>query len=268
MKTFIAQLCPPLLKGVLKGLFGSVSWHGDYPTWDSASRICRGYDAPEIARNVLEKTLAVTGGRAAFERDGVLFSEMEYNWPALACLLSVGTAKHGRLEVMDFGGSLGSFFLQHRRFLSDVQLFQWHVVEQPHFVEIAKTHLHEQGLNFHDSVADCLSAGKPTFAFLSSVLQYLQDPWSVIAEITSGPFTHLLVDRTPFTDRKLDRITVQKVSQKICKSRYPCRFFSTDHFLERISKNWKLLAEWDDTIDPCNLGGCGFRGMLFERRDV
>ena len=258
------ELCPPLLKRCLKGLFGTVRWLGDYPDWQSASAVCSGYDSPQIAHNVLEKTLAVLGGEAAFERDGVAFSEIEYNWPALACILSAAESTSGRLDVLDFGGSLGSFFHQHRKFLSLEK--QWHVVEQPHYVELGKSRLHVEGLHFYFSIQECLKVANPTFAYVSSVLPYIPDPWSVISEMTSGPFTHLLVDRTQFTDRPQDRLTVQRISGSICDSSYPCRFFSHGAFLKQLSAEWELLAEWDDPIDPCNLSGCRFLGMLFKRR--
>lgn len=258
------QLCPPLLKRHLKGLFGTVRWHGDYPNWKSAAAACSGYDAPQIAQNVLEKTLAVIRGEAAFERDGVAFSGIEFNWPALACILSAAEAASGRLDVLDFGGSLGSFFHQHRQFLSGEK--QWHVVEQAHYVELGKSHLHEKGLHFHFTIQECLQVASPTLAYVSSVLPYLPDPWSILDEMTAGPFTHLLVDRTQFTDNTADRLTVQRVSGSICASSYPCRFFSRAAFLNRLSAQWEIMAEWDDLVDPCNLSGCRFLGMFFKRR--
>lgn len=264
MNDMMSQLCPPLLKRHLKGLFGTVRWQGDFADWKSASAVCSGYDAPQIAQNVLEKTLAVIHGEAAFERDGVAFSESEFNWPALACILAAAEKAAGRLEVLDFGGSLGSFFHQHRQFLSHEK--HWHVVEQPHYVELGKSRLQVKGLDFYFTIQECLDGANPTLAYISSVLPYLPDPWSVLDEISSAPFTHLLVDRTQFTDGPADRLTVQRVSGKICASSYPCRFFSRATFLKRLSADWDLVAEWDDLIDPCNLSGCRFLGMFFKRR--
>lgn len=268
MRKLLHRFCPPILKGPLKGVFGSVRWHGDFQNWETASARCAGYEAPGIAQNVLEKTLSVISGAAAFERDGVGFSESNYNWPALACLLaSVSSQTEPLGNVLDFGGSLGSFFFQHRSFLSG-RKWEWHIVEQEHFVALGKSHLRVPELHFHNSIKECLEVTAPSFAMLSSVLQYLPNPWAILDEISAGPFSHLLVDRTPFAFRPEDRLTVQTVSGAICTSSYPCRYISHPAFLGRISTHWELRAEWDDEIDSTNLSGCEFRGMYFKRRHV
>jgi putative methyltransferase (TIGR04325 family) len=245
-----------------------VRWHGDYSDWQAASQNCPGYDAPQIVQNVLEKTLEVLNGQAAFERDGVTFAQPEYNWPALACILAGAEQVSAPLEVLDFGGSLGSFFHQHRNFFLGENRYHWHVVEQPHFVEIGKTRVHVTNLFFHDKIEDCLSQASPAFAYLSSVLQYLPDPWLVLDSISSSPISFLLIDRTPFTMGLRDRITKQHVSAKICKSNYPCRFFSKSIFLKRLDVEWELIADWADTIDRCNLIDCEFRGIFLKKRNV
>jgi putative methyltransferase (TIGR04325 family) len=266
-RSLFKQLCPPILKKPFKGFAGSVRWRGDFPDWQTAAKKCPGYDAPQIAQNVLEKTLAVLDGSAAFERDGVAFPEPEYNWPALACLLSSISVSQAGCGVMDFGGALGSFLHQHRQFLLG-RISDWHVVEQPHYVALGKAHIRVEGLHFHDSIGACLRKATPSVALLSSVIQYLPDPWKIINEVSSGPLSHLLVDRTPFAFRSTDRLTVQRVSSAICKSGYPCRYLSHTGFLERLSVHWDILAEWDDVIDSSNLHGCEFRGMYFKRHHV
>lgn len=268
MGSALHHLCPPFLKKQLKGLFGNVRWHGDYPDWESAAKICTGYDDPSIAQNVLKKTLAVLNGKAAFERDGVLFSKIQYNWPALACILSTAAKNSDPVGVLDFGGSLGSFFHQHRRFLAGDEKYQWHVVEQQHFVETGKAYVQVPHLHFHFTIEEALRNERPTVAFFSSVLQYLPDPWTIVDAVSSDPFKFLLIDRTPFTTRPGDRISRQVVSSKICRSQYPCRFFSENAFLNRLHDKWELVAQWEDLIDPCNLSGCEFFGMFFKRRDV
>ena len=74
----------------------------------------------------------------AFERDGVVFDQPDYNFPLLACLLRVATESGNRLRVLDFGGSLGSTYFQCRPFLGGVSELRWTVVEQPQFVECGR----------------------------------------------------------------------------------------------------------------------------------
>ena len=47
-------------------------------------------------------------------------------------------ANGGRLEVVDFGGALGSTWWQHREELSALGLRRWVVVEQPQFIEAGR----------------------------------------------------------------------------------------------------------------------------------
>src|SRR5262245_37179159 len=113
-----------------------VWFRGDFSTWADARSLSTGYDAPDILEKVRRSTLAVVSGSAAFERDSVAFENTEYSLPLLACLLYVATRSANRLDVLDFGGSLGSSYWQNRKLLTHLDHLRWSVVEQPHFVEV------------------------------------------------------------------------------------------------------------------------------------
>src|SRR5215203_7187650 len=83
-------------------------WNGDYLNWNDASNKCLGYDQSNIVEKVKEATLKVKKGEAIYERDSVLFSSVEYSWPLLSALMWVAAKNKGRINVVDFGGSLGS----------------------------------------------------------------------------------------------------------------------------------------------------------------
>src|SRR5436305_14010450 len=103
----------------------SVRFSGNYKSWEEAERDSTGYAAPEILQKTRAALLKVKAGEAAFERDSVIFDTMQYNFSLLAGLLRAAAANHGRLSVLDFGGSLGSTYFQQRSFLCDVTDLHW-----------------------------------------------------------------------------------------------------------------------------------------------
>jgi putative methyltransferase (TIGR04325 family) len=80
----------------------------------------------------------VRDGECAYERDGVVFEEVQLSFPVLAGLLRASAADAGRLAVIDFGGALGSSYYQCRKFLSLLPDLAWAVVEQENFVRCGR----------------------------------------------------------------------------------------------------------------------------------
>ena len=58
-------------------------------------------------------------------------------------------------------------------------------------------------------------------------------------------FNYILVDRTLFLENDEDRLTVQKVPEKIYKASYCCWFLSESKFLSLISEEYKLIYDFD-----------------------
>src|SRR4051794_32795642 len=107
MKTVAKALLPPVLAewaGRRWATAGS-AWAGDYPSWSAARAASSGYDDGGVLERVKTAALAVKEGRAVYERDSVLFDEVQYSWPLLAGLMWIAARSRGRLEVLDFGGA-------------------------------------------------------------------------------------------------------------------------------------------------------------------
>src|SRR5690606_14683539 len=136
-----------------------------------------------------------------------------YRWPVLACLLSVAAKSRGEINVLDFGGSLGSFYFQHKNFFVDLPQVNWAVVEQEQFVKFGHDHIHTPHLHFYDSARTCLQNQGVDIIFLSSVLQYLEKPYEVLQELAGTGARYLLIDRTSFVEESNDRLTVQQVPE-------------------------------------------------------
>src|SRR3546814_16397621 len=103
-----------------------------------------GYSESAILDRVRTATRAVVAGEAAYERDSVLFDKADYPFALITALLRAAASADMRLDVIDFGGSLGSTYRQCRPLLDAVQPPQWHVVEQPHFVAFGRASCRER----------------------------------------------------------------------------------------------------------------------------
>ena len=221
---------------------GRIRFEGDFATWEEANSHCTGYDAEEILAKVLASTLKVKHGEAAAERDSVLFDQIEYAWPVLAGLMWAASRSSGRLNVLDFGGALGSSYFQNRKFLQSLPDVRWNVVEQPHYVDAGRKHIQDEHLRFYKTIVECLSENQPNVILLSSVLQYLESPADLISELNKVGALCLVVDRTPFTLHGKDKLVVQKVPAAIYSASYLMRIFSLPKFEQLLAKNWYLVA--------------------------
>ena len=126
----------------------------------------------------------------------MLFDRVHYSWPLLSGLLWVAAQHAGRLNVLDFGGALGSSFYQNRTFLQVLPDCRWNVVEQLPFVDLGRAEFSRNGLFFYPSIAACLAETSPQVALLSSVLGYIANPDAVLDELAAAPLEYLILDRT------------------------------------------------------------------------
>ena len=222
-----------------------------------------GYDSDAIFQHVREAALKVKRGEAVYERDSVCFYKEDYRWPALACLLSIAAENGGELNVLDFGGALGSFYFQHNFFLNRLKSIRWSVIEQAHFVECGRNEFQNEELRFYSNIDECLANEKVDVVFLSSVLQYLEKPESILIGLSKSKADYVLIDRTPFIESLVDRITVQSVPEFIYKASYPAWFFSLKQFDEIINKIGYRTLETFNCDDDVGIGK--YKGYLLER---
>src|SRR5882724_5141454 len=264
MNPLLHDLCPPLVARASRWRANGLGWSGDFPTWQTAAARCAGYDQPAILEQIRLAAGRVRAGAGAYERDAVVFEEPAYSWPLLAVLLEVAAAHGGILRVLDFGGSLGSAYFQHQRWLDPLAGVEWSVVEQEHFVRCGREEFADDRLRFFSSIADCLAAGRPDLVLLSSVLGYLPDPAAVLGELAGIGAGALLIDRTGFTRNDRERITVQRVPEDIYPATYPCRFFSRTALVRRLAPRYELVAAFPALDEPPLFAE--FLGLYFERR--
>lgn len=264
LQRFARELLPPLISRPLARRFLDVRYTGDHGSWAAASAAATGYDAANILTQVTAAARAVRDGRAAFERDGVVFDRPDYRWPLLACLLREAVRDGGRLRVLDFGGSLGSAYFQHRALLRGMKELRWGVVEQPMFVEAGRQEFTTSELSFHADIDEAVNAIAPTVVLFSGVLAWIEQPHAILDRIVATKLPAIIVDRTPLTPLDRDVAKVQHVPASIYRASYPCWFLSRARFLVHFEENYRLEAELP-SHDP-SVGGTEFGGLYFTLR--
>jgi len=265
LRELVRNCCPPILLKWLKRVREKevALFDGSYSSWSAAQARSNGYDSDEIFQRVLESSLKVKHGDAVFERDSFCFYQEQFRWPTLACLMAITAQSRGRLNVLDFGGSLGSFYFQHRKFLQKVSDLSWNIVEQSKFVCYGKNEFQDTRLRFYESIDQAVQENPINCLFLSSVLQYLEFPYDVLRELAETQAQYLLIDRMPFGVGDADRLTVQHVPESIYKGSYPAWVLSKSKFEREIENlGYRLIADF-----PCDevVHGVEFKGAFFER---
>jgi len=267
-RKIIKDWLPPILYRSLSYFKKSgIQFEGNYSSWEEARSQCSGYDSEHILNKVLEATLKVKNGEAVFERDSVLFYEPEYVWPVLSGLLLAAAQNQSKLNVLDFGGALGSTYFQHKCFLQNLLDVKWNVIEQLHYVEAGKTYIQNNQLNFHHNINECKLQNSVNVVLLSSVLQYLNNPFDILQQISECNASYLIIDRTPFSKEQSDQIVIQKVPASIYSADYPMWVFSEPLFNNYIAEHWKLIASFispEGTIQSRSGIKLTFKGFIFE----
>lgn len=220
--------------GILRNGF-----NGLYKTWDEAAALCGSYDSEQIIEKCKQSLLKVKQGEAVYERDSVLFNKIQYSWPLLAGLLYSATKSNLGLDVLDFGGSLGSSYYQNRNFLQGIQRLSWNIVEQSNFVQVGKKHFETDILSFYDSIESCINdRDRKINVFLaSSSFPYVKDPFTLIKKIINYDFPYIIIDRTYFIDLPNSIVSVQRVPPEIYDVSYPAWFFNLEEFVPCFKLN-------------------------------
>lgn len=264
LKRLILDCVPPIVMPLVRRVYTGHGYFGNYPNWEAARRASSGYDAEHILEKVKNALLKVKQGKAVYERDSMLFDHIEYSWPVLTGLLWIASQNENQLNVLDFGGSLGSSYFQNRKFLSHLKEFRWNVVEQPHFVRCGQVTFQDETLRFYENIDACLIDNSPNILLLSSVLPYLEDVDGMLSSMLGQNFPYIIIDRTPFVIEGEDRITVQRVPNRIYKASYPCRFFNETRLLSLFTAaGYELVVDFS-ALDRANIPSV-FKGFIFRK---
>jgi putative methyltransferase (TIGR04325 family) len=256
-----------------KKLQNQYGWFGNFDNWDEVKRLAPGYDADNILKKTKESLLRVKNGEAIYERDSVLFDKKEYPYAIISSLLYIAARNNSKLNVIDFGGSLGSTWFQVRDFIPAEIELSWSIVEQEAYIKEGKDHFSDGVLDFYFSIEECIAAKKDIHVILlSSVVQYLEKPHEFLDQLTNYNVNYLLFDRTAFVNGDApDRLTLQIVPPEIYEAKYPAWFFNEYGFLAHFD-SYKLKADFRSFVEGENHMSIDQemvaydKGFLFERK--
>jgi putative methyltransferase (TIGR04325 family) len=242
-------------------------WSGNYPSWSEANKECLGYAEEHIVDQIKGVVLRTKDDPNHYERDGcVIGGEPEYAFELLNHIKE--SAVDGKINLIDFGGSLGTSYYQLRKYLTDYDV-TWNIIEQGHFVKIGKETFEDDNIKFYYTMDECLAVTKPNCFISSSVLPYIEDAHSILNEAFEKGFDWILLDRISVIDGVNDLISIQIVPPDIYKAIYPCWFFGEDKLVADIKAGgYEHLKSFDA------LGGrrfaprintSAYRGFMFKK---
>lgn len=235
-----------LLSAEKKNKYG---FFGDYSSWSKVHAIAEGYDKPVILEKTTNALLKVKNGEAVYERDSVLFDVKEIPYSLMAYLILSASLKKRPLNILDFGGSLGSTYYQLRDILPRDTCGSWNIVEQEHVVSCGNANFKDDVLRFYSSIDKCIAEQEIDFVLLSSSVQYLESPHAFLKALVQYDFDFILFDRTAFNSASHDRLTLQVVPPEIYPASYPAWFFHEDFFLSHFSEQYKVVAEFPSYVE-------------------
>jgi putative methyltransferase (TIGR04325 family) len=267
-KKIIKSLIPPILLAVLNKVRRSpYGWKGEYSTWSEAQDNSTGYDTNTVLHAVKKSALKVKNGQAIYERDSVLYEQIHYSWPLLSYLLLCAT-ENGNLNVVDFGGSLGSTYFQNKKFLDKIGDVDWSIIEQKNFVDTGVKYFEDNRLHFYCDLGSCMKDKKNDVLILSSVLQYIEHPYVLLDNIFVHNFKYIIIDKTPFSLSGEDTIKIQVVTPDIYEASYPSWLFSEKSLADYFTAHDYVLFEshsGEDSLHKNKNELFEYRGMIWEK---
>lgn len=262
IKQVIKDFVPLIALRIYQNSSSKVRFVGNYPTWDEACKASSGYDSGLILNKVKDALLKVKNGEAIYERDSVLFDNIQYSWPLLTALLWIASQNGNRLNLVDFGGSLGSTYYQNKKFLIHLEELRWNIIEQEKFVECGKLYFENKHVKFYYHLVECLKEQHSDTILFCGVIQYLEKPYDLLAKVIDKEFKYVIFDRTSFLKEGDDRLTIQQVPAEIYQASYPAWFFNLKKFLDFITIRYELIADFDSP-DKSNIPSL-FKGFIFK----
>ena len=179
IKTIIKLFIPPIILKILN-LFRkkrtekkNIQFQETNLSWDDAYKeTASGYSSKNILIKCRDSLLKVKNGEYLYERDSVLFTERELFYPLLSSLFYISMKNNNSLNIIDFGGSLGSTYFQNKDILKQVGIsINWNIIEQENFVKCGKEYFADNELHFFNNIDEVIDEEKKgTVCLFGSVL--------------------------------------------------------------------------------------------------
>lgn len=268
IKEIFCALTPPIIQSTLKNTFLKKNGYfsGPYANWQKALQTATGYEDSVVLEKVRNATLEVKNNAKLFVRDGVVFSEPQYSFPLLAALSKIALGNEKSITVLDFGGGLGTSYFSLKNFCKDIKV-KWYIVEQAAYVNCGNELFRNEELSFYHTLEEISEL--PEVVLLSGVLQYIEKPYQLLANLTERKVKHIIVDRTLFDNAQQDLLLIEHVPKHIYDGCYPCWLFSYSKMMDYFRSNYQVVYEFSAIEGKFSMNGfnIGSRGIFLERKD-
>jgi len=216
-------------------LCGKIYFSNEKKNWLSALRSSKSYDDIIIFHKVKKIYDNLTDKNSEFyERDGLILGSKP-DEDDLIKFLKEKVDINNSIEVLDYGGSLGSRFFSNYNFIKKNKI-KWNIVEQENFVKYGRKFLQRKDLSFYNNLEECFNEKKINCVIFSGSIQYLENYFDVLKKIKTVNIRYIFFDNLPLSSYKDHKIYVQNISKKIYNSSYPIRIFSKELFLDEVKK--------------------------------
>jgi len=216
-------------------LCGKIYFSNEKSNWQTALKSSKTYSDEIIFDKVKKIYNNLTDKKFEFyERDGDIFKH-KLDEEDLIKFLKDKIEINNTIEVLDYGGSLGSRFFSNYNFIKDNNI-KWNIIEQKKFVQYGKKFLQNDLLSFYNSLEECFSEKKINCVIFSGSIQYLENYYEILKKIKTLNIRYIFLDYLPLSNHVKHRIFVQNIPKKIYESSYPIRIFSKDFFIDELKK--------------------------------
>jgi putative methyltransferase (TIGR04325 family) len=276
VRKIITALTPPIVLGAVRwaaqltGITRSVAPHFEGPldSWQAAAARSDGWDAQVIVSKTLDAQLKVRDGIAAFQQDTIVYDRVTYSQTILAFIAMAASISSGDLNIIDFGGSLGTNFFQNKkilRFLMENRKCTWTVIERPIFAELGNKYFKSEVLRFDSSLQATLSNSKlvPEAFLFSGSLEYVPDPLAILDQCTNAGAKIIALDRVVLWAGKEHAVFVQHPDpNRYYRATYPIWAFSKDILIGQMIERGMSLVEHFTSTPNAQFDICG---MIFAK---
>ena len=224
---------------------------GRYSSYEEASLNSQGYNQAIIVDQVGRAVESVLTGESAYERDGVAFDLRPQ--PEIVSLLLNNIKANDR--IVDIGGGIGSLYINFPEIFPSSCMYS--VLESPLMVQRGRLLAQSYTLPicfYEQGEADGLN---PDILILSSVLQYLPDPFQVIHQWTQLKRPRIIfIDRTPVTKTPSYWSIQDNDNYYIERTTYPLQIMNYTTLMSAFP-GYSLITTWTNSFDvqkPVHIG--------------
>ncbi len=191
-------------------------------------------------RSSLEGTTLLGVSEASLSFPGSVSTDVQSLYLTYAYCLGLACHQKRVATVLDWGGSVGNYYLIAKRLFPEIE-FQYTCVDLPATCAIGRRLLPE--VTFHDDTS--WQSADYDFVFSSSSLQYLEDWRPTVAALAQSSRRYLCITRMPFVISDSSFVAVQHV--KDYRTEYPGWILNRDEFVSFVeSQGMRLLTQFVD----------------------